>query len=386
MDKRGICITVLIFLAIFLNTLSLSFSSNFVMSVSPPSNISGYVYDFYNGKPLSNVIVLIYYEYHSWSELVGRTVTNDSGFYSIDISKVSPLIVELGLFKIYLFHLDASSNTPDYVPIYLSTNLGKLSNFNFNFHMIPAAIIKFSGSFMHVNYSEPAKRVFYQVNVESDIPKNLNCLLTYDFKELSKIFSEIGILENLVAIPAGFKCNVLVTGVFEEAVSVPSVIVIGRTSTTVSSVRESYLNILLFDDFRILAPGESLYFSVYDVSLMNSFKLVNSLYNNVLYKLDKARMDGFYVTKLYSQLNRIKGIIDDSLSLYSQNYFAAVFANLRECCILIKNLSASIDGLYNDAKISINFLLIFFAIGSIAIGYALTERLILKFSLSIVSY
>ncbi|MEM2663958.1 MAG: ABC transporter permease [Candidatus Methanomethylicia archaeon] len=355
------------------------------LSSNPNFTISGYVFKFEDSHALSDAIVIVYHEYYSWSEFLGSVKTNENGFYQLNINKY----LSGGFIKIFVFHIDYNSGFPDRVPVCTSIPINPLStieSLNLNFSMLPAAVLVFSGGFMHVNYSDPASRVMYQVEVK-DLPQDLNCLLKYDFKDLSNVYSMLGLKGNVIPVPAGYKINVIITGVFQETMSIPSTIIFGRTTyTTTPSIRESYLSVKLFDDFEVLSSNDIMYFTIYDVSLSDSLRIVKSMYNSVLNKLDIARMNGFYTTSLFSQLDRINRMINEAEDYLERDNPSASFATLRSCCVLLKSLSSTIDGMYMEASLSINLLLIFFIFGSVSIGYFISERLIFKIIVSIVSY
>jgi len=384
----------LMFFVILLTTISASFISGGFMDVyaSPQYDvhicISGYVYRINDGHPLANTIILLYTEYYNVLELRSKTKTDINGFYSLNISfNLLKYPSRLPSIKIFVFHLNDEINLPDYVPAYSFISTPTVSsNLTINFTLIPAAVLMFSGGFMHVNYSNPAVRVIYEVEVEDSFPKDLNCMLKYDFREVSRYFQDAGINGEVVPVPAEYPVNVIVTGVFQEILTVPSTVIFGRTTSITSTIRETYLNLNLFDDFRVFKAGDILTFTVYDVSLKDSFRIVNSMYDRVLSRLDVARIDGFYTTSLYSQLNRVKMLIQDAERSFNEGNPSAAFATLRNCCVLLQNLSSTIDGLYSDASYSLNLLLIFFGIGSLAIGYLVSERLILKLGISTALY
>ncbi|MCR6623795.1 MAG: hypothetical protein NDF58_04465 [archaeon YNP-LCB-024-027] len=383
------------YIIITLATLSLIFTSTFTsMKVYADSQydvricVSGYVRRIGDGSPLDSTIILLYKEYYNTVELWNKTRSDVNGFYSLSVKfNLLKYLSRLPSIRVFAIHLSNSTNLPDYVPAYLSTSLPTTSsNLTINFTLIPAATILFSGGFMHVNYSNPAVRVIYEVEVGGSLPEGLNCILKYDFKEISQYFQDAGVNGEVVPVPAGYPVNVVVTGVFQEALTVPSTVIFGRTTSITSTIRETYLNLNLFDDFRVFKAGDILTFTVYDVSLKDSFRVVNSMYDRVLSKLDVARMDGFYTTSLYSQLNRIRMLIQDAEKSFNEDSPSAAFATLRNCCVLLQNLSSTIDGLYSDAYSSLNLLLIFFGIGSLAIGYLVSERLILKLGISAALY
>lgn len=375
---KGTLFIILTFSFLFLQT-------GYSLSSNPIFTISGYVFKFEDSHALPDAIIIAYHEYYSWNEFLGSVKTNENGFYQLNINKY----LSGGFIKIFVFHINSHSGFPDRVPVYVSIPINPLSpinNLSLNFSMLPAAVLIFSGGFMHVNYSDPASRVIYQVEVK-DLTQDLNCLLKYDFKDLSDIYSRLGLKGNIIPVPAGYKINVIVTGVFQETMSIPSTIILGRTTyTTTPSVRESYLSVRLFDEFEVLSSDDVMYFTVYDVSLSDSLRIVKSMYNNVLNKLDIARMNGFYTTSLFSQLDRIGRMINEAEDYLEMDNPSASFATLRSCCVLLKSLSSTIDGMYVEASLSINFLLIFFIFGSVSIGYFISERLIFKIITSIVSY
>lgn len=371
-----------IVLLIILAFISSIIQINYSISSAPNLTISGYVFRFEDSNPLPNAIILVYHEYYSQIDFLGKVKTNENGFYQFNTKR---LYSYSGSLKIYVFHFDSLNEIPDRVPAYVSVPISPFSLIkNLNFSLIPAAILIFSGGFIHVNYSEPASRVLYQVEAKS-LPVDLNCLLKYDFKELSRVYSDVGLNNNIVFIPAGYEVNVIVTGVFQETMTIPSVIAFGRVTTITSTIREIYLNIKLFDDFKVLNSNETLHFTVYDVSLRDSFRVVNSMYNIVLNKLNIARMDGFYTTSLFSQLDRVKRLINEAYDYLNQGNPSASYATLRSCCVLLQNLSYIIDRMYIDASFSIKFLLIFFIFSSIAIGYLVSESFAFKSTISVIS-
>jgi len=307
-------------------------------SVNATDTLTGIVSDNL-GRPLRGASVATVREY----SIIASVKTGDDGGFEI---RLDP-----GVTKILVYYDNESTPGWDYLPYLVDLNEtgGELS-----VSLSPSASVELNGDIQFV-YTE-----------------NLPLKTTYD------VCDEDG---NLLA-PAGFP---LEFGHDKQALlSIPgldpsTVIVPADTQTQIKVNCSTVVGSRVVTSFFEIKPverleaGESLEIDVRRYSLQSNLDIVEGVLDSVESRLVEMERLGFYLSKQVAETSNAAAGLLDARGLYDSGDYTRCFDTSKVSYIALEHTLDSLDGLYQDASLSVYILVVFLAMTSVAIGFLLSD-------------
>jgi len=275
--------------------------------------------------------------------IIASVKTGDDGGFEI---RLDP-----GVTKILVYYDNESTPGWDYLPYLVDLNEtgGELS-----VSLSPSASVELNGDIQFV-YTE-----------------NLPLKTTYD------VCDEDG---NLLA-PAGFP---LEFGHDKQALlSIPgldpsTVIVPADTQTQIKVNCSTVVGSRVVTSFFEIKPverleaGESLEIDVRRYSLQSNLDIVEGVLDSVESRLVEMERLGFYLSKQVAETSNAAAGLLDARGLYDSGDYTRCFDTSKVSYIALEHTLDSLDGLYQDASLSVYILVVFLAMTSVAIGFLLSD-------------
>jgi len=307
-------------------------------SVNATDTITGIVSDNL-GRPLRGASVATVREYN----IIASVRTADDGGFEI---RLDP-----GVTKILVYYDNESTPGWDYLPYLVDLNEtgGEL-----RLSLSPSASVELSRDVQFV-YSEnlPLKTTYNVCDEDGNLLAPAGFPLEFGYDEQA-LLSIPGLDPSTVIVPAGTQTQIKV-----------------NCSTVVGSrVVTSFFEIKPVER---LEAGESLEIDVRRYSLQSNLDIVEGLLDSVESRLVEMERLGFYLSKQVAETSNAAAELFDARVLYDSGDYTRCFDASKVSYIALRHTLDSLDGLYQDASLSVHILVVFLAMTSVAIGFLLSD-------------
>jgi hypothetical protein len=324
-----------------------------------------------DGEPLQGARLRLW-----GSALEGETTTDHAGYFSLEASTRESDCT------LYALYDDPETPGVDLLPEARKVDTSERVVARFNFTLAPAATVVLTGQLRPVEVSKDVSWYMYKV-VDPGTAEVLfsgECALVYgtDTEAESR---RLGLDSSTVVVPA----------------SRPFAIVVSPTSRYQreqdpfwwTRPDESSQRSEVFTEFAIvegegfeLAGGEVLRIELEEYSLKSDLKLVNRLVERIEANITSIEALGFYVASERHELSSSKGLIEGVAASLERGELEGCYYDLRQAYLKLHSVWTRLYSMRGVAALSMNALIVFVALTSVALATLLTESRLLRVLLS----
>ena len=333
-------------------------------------HVEGWVQDT-GGSPIQNAKILL------WGFILEAEATTDGmGHFELEASTNEPLC------HLYAIYDDPKTPGIDLLPsskaIKTETEVSERANFT----LVPAATVRVIGQPRPIESSTVIQRYAFEVVVPSTgRPLRFDDYsLTYGTgMNVQSYF--LGLDPSTVIVPAGVSF----------AVSVSSSYQYERTRSTRRwyGWRRSRERVDAFTRFEMvegdgfnLGAKEVLDIDIRGYSLLADLEKVETLRSEAEANVTSMEAKGFYTTSERHTLRRTEELVESSVTKLEIKAYDDSYVDLRQAYLNLKGVKARLETLAGEASFSVNILVAFVALTTVASAALLTERNALRVVLS----
>lgn len=276
------------------------------------------------------------------------------------------IILPKGSYTIYAKADKPETPTLDYIIGY--RNLDVYEDTELTITLIEAAEIRIYGECLDARSDSKGRINVYSVPSLKEIEINGTKILDAFGEGVGYIALEIE--SNLIPVPANIYVNVITEVSYSAGAG--RYIYTKKYNLTGKPIK--------------LNAGERLIIELQSVSLSESIIEVREALSKAVMNIEKAELDGFYLSIYKSKIPYIEGlIINGEIALKAKKYDEC-YSNLREAILAIENINSGISQLYAEATGSAILIVILLASTSTIIGLTIFDKEVYSIIASATSY
>jgi hypothetical protein len=305
--------------------------------VSHVGALSGTVRD-QEGTPIAGAQIMLMSE----TRYLNKTASTQGGVFNIRTEFESGDLI--------VFHDDPDTPGVDYLPYSREVTNGDAG---LDIVLLPASSIIFEGSLLYVDTENLALHVQYEViDADNETLTPSGVPLLYGF--LTDGMNVIELPTGHIVAPSDSIVRVAVNSTFLLGSSVASR---GFTTRETSTAPEGGTRVI---DIR-------------EYSLPLNFRIASEAEKALEERLDEMNGYGFYLTKQEGAHSTASRQVSEARTLFEEGNYTECFDVLKRGYITLDHTLEELDGMYNDAGLSVYILITFLAAASLVTGYLLAD-------------